>query len=64
MDTTPLGDYTYIVLCAMELTYPGYHYRSNTLAHDGSIDIKLLGDLLDGSVPGMVESTRYPRNIY
>jgi hypothetical protein len=40
----------------MELQYPGYHYRSDTIPQDGSIDIKFLRQLLNGEVPSLVES--------
>ncbi|KAJ5439313.1 uncharacterized protein N7458_010311 [Penicillium daleae] len=55
-DRTPLGGYTYAVTCVNELQLPGYHYRSNTIARDGSIDIKFLGSLLTGEIPSLVES--------
>jgi hypothetical protein len=55
VDETPLGGHTYAVICVMELRYPGRHYRSDTLARDGSIDIRFLGQLLSGEIPSLIE---------
>jgi hypothetical protein len=56
VDETPLGGYTYAVTCVMELQHPGRHYRSDTIARDGSIDIHFLSQLLNGEIPSLVES--------
>ena len=39
----------------MEIEASGRHYRSNTIARDGSIDIHFLSQLLQGDIPSLVE---------
>jgi hypothetical protein len=39
----------------MELQQPGYHYRSNTIARNGSIDITFLAKLMNGEIPSEIE---------
>jgi hypothetical protein len=55
-DATPLGGHAYAVACALELQFPGQHYRSDTILRDGCIDIHFLGKLLNGEIPNLVET--------
>jgi hypothetical protein len=40
----------------MQLQFPSYHYRLNTIPCDSSIDIGFLGQLLSSEIPSLVES--------